>query len=356
MGTPHTRAHPPELAKVAKWKTLALVPGSFVDEELKDSHSDLLFSVEMRSRYTLLYVLFEHQSTVDPWMPLRLLEYMLRIWRAHLTDNPKARRLPPIVPIVLHHSEHGWTAGTSFEGLFEMDDAVATELMPFVPRFRFVLDDVSRATDDELRARAVTALAKLVLGCLRHARQMPEMLGDPDRWETTLREVADAPHGVHALGIVPRHVFHVSDGCLDVGQVRRFFRGTGEPAITWDRRRAVSDRLALPAFQRLEKIRCAFRAALRRARRLFRVSPPLPVRRLGVGARWDPKMAAEVAFDFGLYRPSDRCDRASPPGGLAPHAGKFARSRGRNCQARPRVSGVSFKVCSKSSPPKSAPR
>ncbi len=221
---------PPELAKAARWKTLALVPGSFVDEELKDSHSDLLFSVEMRSRTALLYVLFEHQSTVDPWMPLRLLEYMLRIWRAHLADHPKARSLPPIVPIVLHHSEHGWTASTTFEGLFEVDEAVAADLSPFLPRFRFVLDDVSRATDDELRARAVTALGKLVLGCFRHARRMPEMAGDPDRWEATLLDVAAAPHGVHALGVVLRYMFNVSNS-PDTDQLLNFFARAREPAI-----------------------------------------------------------------------------------------------------------------------------
>jgi hypothetical protein len=184
----------------------------------------------LRSRPALLYVLFEHQSTVDPWMPLRILEYMLRIWRAHLAEQPKARSLPPIIPIVLHHSEHGWTAGTSFEALFDVDEAVAADLSPFLPRFRFLLDDVSRATDDELRARAVTALAKLVLGCLRHARRMPDMLGDPDRWEATLREAATARHGVHALRTVLRYMFHVSDD-PDIGQLQKFFRPADKPAL-----------------------------------------------------------------------------------------------------------------------------
>ncbi len=164
-------------------------------------------------------------------MPLRILEYMLRIWRAHLTETPTATSLPPIVPIVLHHSEQGWTASTSFDTLFEVDARVAAELSPFLPSFRFVLDDVSRATNEELRARAVTALAKLVLGCLRHARRMPGMLGDAGHWQQTLWEAKAAPHGIHALGVVLRYMFDVSDA-RDANQIQRFFALAGEPAIT----------------------------------------------------------------------------------------------------------------------------
>ena len=59
------------------WTTLKLEPGTFVDPELRDRHTDLLYSVELKgspspkpgrgkrgsARRVFLYVLLEHQSS-----------------------------------------------------------------------------------------------------------------------------------------------------------------------------------------------------------------------------------------------------------------------------------------------------
>ena len=66
---------PEPLARVLRWSTLTLLPGRFVSPDWRDSQADLLFSVEREPQTdpVLLYVLLEHQSSPDPWMPLRLL-------------------------------------------------------------------------------------------------------------------------------------------------------------------------------------------------------------------------------------------------------------------------------------------
>lgn len=67
---------PPGLARRIAWATLQPLPGSFIDEALRGSAVDLLFAATMDGREVGIYVLFEHQSTYDPWMPRRLLRYM----------------------------------------------------------------------------------------------------------------------------------------------------------------------------------------------------------------------------------------------------------------------------------------
>lgn len=64
------------------WTTLTLVEGTFIDEDLRESQSDLLYQVEHveTGRPVSMYLLFEHQSSPDPWMRLRLLRYCCRIW------------------------------------------------------------------------------------------------------------------------------------------------------------------------------------------------------------------------------------------------------------------------------------
>ena len=130
-------AHLPELVAQMDLGSLALAAGSFVDEALREQHTDLLYSVRLAGRPARVYVLFEHQSSGDTWMALRLLKYMLRIWEAGVADG--AERLPVIVPVVLHHGDTGWRASTRFEGLVDL----VPEAAPFTPHFGFVLDDLA---------------------------------------------------------------------------------------------------------------------------------------------------------------------------------------------------------------------
>jgi len=116
---------PAELVSRTDFSTLALSPGSYVDEALSGSQSDLLFSVRVSGKPALLYVLFEHQSSPDKLMPLRLLGYIVRILVRYV-DEAKAGGdkaggdtlpLPAVIPVVLHHGKSGWAVATRLEEL-----------------------------------------------------------------------------------------------------------------------------------------------------------------------------------------------------------------------------------------------
>ena len=148
---------PPALATHLDWSQLTLCAGSFVDEHLRERHTDLLFTVPAADNSVLVYVLYEHESSVDRWMPLRLLRYLLRIWDTLQQREPERTLLPPIVPVTIHHSDTGGTAATSFDELLDLLHELRAVVGPFVPSFRFLLDDVSQVPDERLRARAMSA-------------------------------------------------------------------------------------------------------------------------------------------------------------------------------------------------------
>ena len=205
-------ALPPAFAARCDWSTLARVPGSFVDAELKDRHADLLFRVSASGREALVYLLYEHQSAPHPRMPFRLVAYCVRIWEEWLKQHAPsgyARTLPTIVPVVLHHGAGGWAAARSLEELYDLDAETLASLGEHVLRQRFVLDDLSGETDAALRARAMTALGRLVLTCLRHARDPEELVAQLGDWADVMREVISAPNGAAALGTVLRYVLMV---------------------------------------------------------------------------------------------------------------------------------------------------
>ncbi len=212
---------PEGLARRFAWNTLERVPGSFVDAKLKDRHTDLLFRVERVEQVSLapgaseapgsalVYLLFEHQSTPHSLMAFRLVAYSVRIWEEWLKEHADARKLPAIVPIVLHHGAGGWTGARTLEDLYDLDAESLEAAGPHVLRMRFLLDDLGAESDEALRARAMTALGRLVMYCLRHAREPAELVAGLREWGALVEEVMAAPDGAAALRTVLRYVLMV---------------------------------------------------------------------------------------------------------------------------------------------------
>ena len=154
---------PPALAAKMDWNSLVVLPGSFVKTSLQQLHSDLLFSVRVGERETLLYLLFEHQSSPDPVMPLRLLGYVTEIFIQH--QKTHGLPLPPVLPFVFHQGPEAWNVSTTFEDLFALPDELAADLLPFLPKFHHALLDLTRFDPDtgeaDTRLRVVLQLMKL---------------------------------------------------------------------------------------------------------------------------------------------------------------------------------------------------
>jgi hypothetical protein len=156
--------------------TLVVRPGSFVDEELQQVHSDLLYAVRTTAGGEgLVYVVFEHQSSFDATMPFRLLRYMVRVWERWLRDHPKAKALPIVLPVLLHHGEGHWKMATDFASMLDADPALLDAVRPFQPMFRFVLDDLTALSLEDLAARALHALGRLVQLAFWSSRSMDRL-------------------------------------------------------------------------------------------------------------------------------------------------------------------------------------
>ncbi|MCA9610439.1 MAG: Rpn family recombination-promoting nuclease/putative transposase [Myxococcales bacterium] len=189
------------------WSTLQMEPGTFVDRA-GESRTDLLFSVQMGKRPALVYVLLEHQSTPAPDMPLRMLVYMTRIWRARWqTHGPP---LPIIVPVVLHHGALGWTKPRRLAELLDCDDEMRASLSESVPDFELLIDDLTRVPEAELLARPGTPIGRLVVWVLRAARAGHDP-GLVDRWAEELNE-AEAAGSREALLHVVEYLVSLEEG------------------------------------------------------------------------------------------------------------------------------------------------
>jgi predicted transposase/invertase (TIGR01784 family) len=198
------------LATRLDWTTLRLCAGSFVDRALRGRHSDLLFTARCGDKDVYLYLLLEHQSTDDPLMAYRLLVYLVRIWERHVREHRGVTSLPAILPLVVHHSKHGWTSPTSFAALYDLEPDALAAFAAHLPDFHFLLDDLRAAGDASLRTRAMTALGRFALFCLRHAPEPDAIVRGLARWLDLIREIRRAEGGPEALELIWRYVFVIS--------------------------------------------------------------------------------------------------------------------------------------------------
>jgi hypothetical protein len=211
----HAAAHlrtilPADVCARIDFATLAVVPGSFVDAALRFRHTDVLYRAAMSGKQAFIYLVHEHQSRVDPLMAFRLLRYKTRIWDDYIAAHPKTKLIPAIIAVVVYHGERGWYAATAFEDLLDLDDADRAVLAAYVPRFRFILDDLTAASDATLRSRAMSAFARLVLWFLKHAREPHHILGELAPWATVIEELLRAPNGQAAFDKLIRYILEVN--------------------------------------------------------------------------------------------------------------------------------------------------
>ncbi len=200
---------PPEISECVDWATLALESGSYVDEELKQTESDLLYSVQLAGTQAYVYLLFEHQSSFDALMPLRLLGYVLAILKRHVQMAKPPIPLPSVIPVVLHHSDDGWRAETELLPLFGNIAVEHPTIARYLPQLRFCLDDISHISDEVLRQRALEAFPMLVLWALRDARTPGQILRTLRNWADKFLQLLRAERGVDALRTLLRYISDV---------------------------------------------------------------------------------------------------------------------------------------------------
>jgi predicted transposase/invertase (TIGR01784 family) len=211
---------PTGLVKRIDWKSLKLLPASFVKASLRQSHADLLFSARLNGdgREALLYLLCEHQTEVDEAMPLRLLAYLCEVLLEHKRSH--GLPLPPVLTFVLHQGPRRWTVSTAFEDLFDLPDDLKADLADYLPKFRHALLDLTQldpsAEVDDARMRLALNLMKLA-----RAKQLGEEFFD---WFVEQTRAAAAVFPEMFLEFSLLYAFH-TDTDLDAERVLRKIQG-----------------------------------------------------------------------------------------------------------------------------------
>jgi hypothetical protein len=209
---------PPELFQRLEPASLGVVASGFVDDELRSSHSDLLLKASLvDGPDVLVYVLIEHQRTTDPLMPYRLLRYIVRAWEAWLRENDGAKRLPAVIPLVVHQGAQAWSGPTRVRETIDLPANLLAGLERHLPSLELQLIDLGDRSEAAIAALEGSAAARFALLLMFAAARAIDFLGVVERHADMLRALYAESHGRENLGILVSYTLLV--GRVDVGEL-----------------------------------------------------------------------------------------------------------------------------------------
>jgi predicted transposase/invertase (TIGR01784 family) len=194
---------PEEVAVRLNLDSIEIRKDSFIDEELRESFSDILYEVELAGSCGYIYILFEHKSYPDRYTALQLLKYMVRIWELHLRQSANPE-LPLIIPLVLYQGVGAWKCGDRLRDLLSTNDAA---LLAYTPDYRFLLFDLSVIPDEQIRTGVI---GKVMVMALKYAMrdELPEKLFEI---LGLLATVIDTQKGLQCLEALFRYLVQATD-------------------------------------------------------------------------------------------------------------------------------------------------
>lgn len=210
---------PAAIAASLDFATLDLRPGAFLDEELQQYFSDLLFRANLQTgQPAYVYILLEHKSYIEWFTGLQLLRYKVEIWeqvrreekaKAAQTEKSKKKqqrtKLPPIFPLVIYQRKRKWTAPQHFHDLIE----ASAEWRPYLPDFQYELVSVVSLRETELFS---AVLRRAAIRLMRHIFDPDLAHKLPQIWE----ELCNLAWGPDAQGFLMIMLSYVSSANANV--------------------------------------------------------------------------------------------------------------------------------------------
>ena len=136
---------PQDLLELFNTDDLEITKDSFVDEDLKEFFSDVVYRVKLNDQDAFIYCLFEHKSYPDKKVSFQLLKYMTKIWDLYLKQK-NSGKLPVILPLLIYHGGKSYNIDKRFSSRFN----IQANTEKFIPDFEYLLFDFSKYSDLEI--------------------------------------------------------------------------------------------------------------------------------------------------------------------------------------------------------------
>jgi predicted transposase/invertase (TIGR01784 family) len=190
---------PQSITKKFKYNTLEIAKDSYIDKELVEHFSDILYKIKVGSKNVYLYLLFEHKSYLDERVGFQLLRNMVKIWERCIKQNKRIKKLPVILPMVIYHGSERWNSDFSLSSFFD----TLPELRLYVPGFKMEVFDISHIPDEQIKGDILLQACLMLQKYIFNAdliEKVPDILG-------LFKTLSGKNTGIEYLEVMLRYMF-----------------------------------------------------------------------------------------------------------------------------------------------------
>lgn len=225
------------------WTSLDVATDRAEDAWLRAHVADLVFTARLQNDSRRLVLVAEHKSWFDADVQEQLLRYCVHLRRA---AQRRGEAAPFVAAFVLHHGTRG------LSGDADESDVIAATFAPLQPSLTYVVDDLSRRSESELRRQDYPPLLQLLLLCLAFARRLDRdgLIAALHRWNDLLAAIhddAELPNPNDALAAIAWYLYEVTDLTHEdlTMALSKHVREPGEPILYKSDRLRMEGQLAV---------------------------------------------------------------------------------------------------------------
>lgn len=162
---------PDKIKNLCNFSTLKLEPSSYIEKNLRQHFSDIVYSLKIAEDDAYIYTLIEHLTTPKKLTSFTLLRYQIAIMKQHIDKGYDT--LPVVVPLLFYRGETSPYPFTTdiFDNFKNKKLAQETFLKPYP------LIDITIIPDEELRTHKGIAILELIQKNI-HKRDALEFVKD----------------------------------------------------------------------------------------------------------------------------------------------------------------------------------
>ena len=139
-----------------------------IDKGLVGFHKDVLYRTKLKDRDCFVFFHLEHQSSDCHMMAQRFENYRAGVLAQYVANYSRAKTLPVVLPILLAHQKGGWKAPLSYMELINLPNHLKELLSPHIPNFEYLLIDLSKIPDDQIKGDAAARMTQQLFKAQMH--------------------------------------------------------------------------------------------------------------------------------------------------------------------------------------------
>lgn len=200
----------PDLAQFLHLETLKLDKTSYIDEDLQDTYSDIVYDCELKNgHHSKIALLFEHKSYQPKHPKFQLLDYMRGSYRLNIQNKEPLA----LVPIIFYHGKTAW----KYKRMADYFKNLPEGMEVYLPDFKYELIDLTQYSDEFILALRTSFLINALIA-LKHSFENQYILKHAERLFYNVEFLENTELGIsliHTLVVYTMNVTKIKKSIMD---------------------------------------------------------------------------------------------------------------------------------------------